>query len=663
MEFNFAVDRAKTDKRAVGRGEDAPALSEKGVLVVCDGTGATGLNIHTYNGEEYTSAYLGSRKTSELAGDFIRENYERMMDSVSSPEELAGIVTELGYAIRDGLCSFVKENNFTLKIRGKCFRMLPTTLAAAVYRVYDDRIDVIALSAGDSRVLFWEPEKGLMQLSRDDVDDSCDAFSDTSNTNNCICADRPFRINYLVHSIPVTRGILFACSDGFTDPVKPFDQERCLIQWVGNCDFILDEEKTEIEEKMGSSLDSMGFTKKDDCSVAGVIFGYESDSGIKDSMRERFRYIVETFSGPYRDYTRLYREAVEEEKTAGEARKAYIEATDSVIKEKLFESLPVLLPSAQDYNSIYDFLAGQPCVREEIVKIFNENEEKKKALENREKEAVKRFLEFYRHFCFFAARCGDNVELPLAVMGQINNYVYYEEERRRVYELYNRYLSEIKELPELSPGTKEPSSTERLELLAMEFNTFAGKIRHIDRNFFAAERGVNHYFTVENPEIMRIYELCRTKGFSRIDKFIERIGKRAYTIRDDALRKRFIAEYEAVRREKEEFAAFYDSVTAAGGSFSGISDEERLRRYRGVVSRNLGGIMNAIKDNPEVFRFFSGEERTAYEEKLRELDGAASESRRCSELKTALWIQYKPVYEMFAQVKQLYVCVPQKGEV
>lgn len=297
----FTVDRSKQIKRESGRGEDAPPKAYDGVMVVCDGTGASGMDTHRIGDEQYTSAYLGSRKVAEIAVGYLLQNGERLLEpfarGVSPREQIAAFRA----AIRAGLDLYVKENGLSLSIRGKSIKLLPTTLAAALYRRRGDRLEVLALSAGDSRILFWAPDDGLQQLSVDDVDASCDAFSDVSNVGNCISADGDFHINYVYHNDLPLSGVLFATTDGFTDPVKPFEQEAYLLSWLGTCPDL-----AMLGKHIGDEIDRLGFSQKDDCSISGVLLGELLNT---DRLRELAAARIDRLK---REYIEPYHEIVKD---------------------------------------------------------------------------------------------------------------------------------------------------------------------------------------------------------------------------------------------------------------------------------------------------------------------------------------------------------------
>ena len=119
-------------------------------------------------------------------------------------------------------------------------------------------------------------------------------------------------------------------------------------------DCVLDKEQSKLTEFIGNSLDSdrAGFTGKDDCSIAGAIIGYDSDAELKDSLRNRFNYVANTFSVPYRDLDRKCKEAMDEYNSVGGEKRRYVEQINARIKEKLDESVSFLLPANYSRNQI-----------------------------------------------------------------------------------------------------------------------------------------------------------------------------------------------------------------------------------------------------------------------------------------------------------------------
>lgn len=668
MEFNFSVDKPKKIKREEGMGEDAMPISKEGILVICDGTGATGQSKHFYNGAEYTSAYLGSRKTSELTDVFLSENYEKIINAVNSPDELKTIFTQLGDELRKGLCGFVEENDFKLTVRGKCFKLLPTTLAAAVYKIYEDHVDVVAISAGDSRVLLWEPEEGLHQLSLDDVEAGYDAFSDVSNINNCISADNEFRINYAVHSIPTTKCVLLATSDGFTDPIKPFEQERYLIQWIGNCGCVLNAEESKLRDYIGEALDKdvAGFTGKDDCSIAGTIIGYDSDEALKNSLRARFAYVKDTFTIPFFDINAKYREAMNEYNSTGTAARRHTEQTNSRIRERLLESAYVLLPSNYASNqAVADFLAAQPAINAETIKLNVECEEKKKRVQERldqlNKDLFQSFVNICKQSAFNAFKTNNYGNLAPEIIDHIKNIANSNASKTTAYGSYNNVLRKFKNLPEVNTNNVPTVGVDEIKAMSDEIVQLSSEIERVNSSIEESERVVNSFYSCDNVQMEDLFNQQKNNNFYNLEKFVENLKTHKigfWRSKDDD------ADYNLFRRMKNELDSIMHSYRRTQAEFESvnISDEEKIQRYKAVIRNNLNEIVKAIMANTTVFPFFAGETKEAYDAKILTGEQALDKAKSFIELKNGLWLKYKGQYESFVIAEKDYVVVPKKSE-
>lgn len=684
MVFNFSVDRPKKIKRAEDKGEDAPAVSKDGILVICDGTGATGMSEHEYNGRVLTSAYLGSRKTSELTEAFLSENYESLMDAFDKPEELKALISGLGETIQKGLREFVKENDLKLTVRGKTYRLLPTTLAAAVYKVYDDHIDVIALSAGDSRVLMWEEENGLQQLSKDDVESGYDAFSDVSNTNNCISADNDVRINYVLHTLPFTKCILFATSDGFTDPIKPFDQERCLIQWIGNCKCVLDPENSVLSEDIGNMLDNdraAGFTGKDDCSIAGAIIGYETDKELKDSLLKRFNYVVETFFKPYRDLERKCREAMDAYNKSNSEKRRLIEQTKNKIVENLKKSSFLLLPStfekqqhSTEFLAVTDFLSLEPHINDEIQKIHDEDVEKEQKAKDdyikANKDLQDAFVEFFQMYCKTLAENGKyDTDLPYEIKSAFDKSIAADKNKEALVKAYNDVLRKIKNQRDINFNTASWPTVEVITPLCTDLVNITTELNKMKADLEESEKVVKNFFSPNNPQIIEIFERRKNTGFVEIDKNIESL-KPGFMRKVAAVVSSKDSDfgYSKLRRSKDGFDTMVGKVkqlkSESESPKNKTSEAERERRYNAVINKNIEALLAVVMqaEDPIVFAYFAGMKKTDYEAKLASIGQSADEAKNLIELKSELWKKYKPGYELFANAEKDFILVKKSSE-
>lgn len=266
--------------------EDAPAIATDRFLIVCDGLGAGGQNKHTINGETHTSAYYGSRLLSEICKEFYDKNYSVIMKSVSDKEALNRIVEELKTTIKNRLNQFVEENRLTKTIKGKSIKLLPSTLSSILYKVNDSSIDVVVISAGDTRAFSLSPQYGLQQLSKDDVDEDVDAFEKATIVNNNICQDRDFTLNFRSFRINHP-SILFVCSDGcydyFSSPME--------VEYIIDASFVrfYSQESAKngtFGENLGDYIAKLS-KLQDDCSMAAVIIGFDNELNLKKDLKTR----------------------------------------------------------------------------------------------------------------------------------------------------------------------------------------------------------------------------------------------------------------------------------------------------------------------------------------------------------------------------------------
>lgn len=648
--MNFAVDREKNIKQ--GKGEDAPAVSENGILIICDGTGATGQSVHVLpDGTTATSARLGARRVSEVTKKYLEDHYEEITESVNDADRLKSLIQQLGDCIRDGLDEYATNNNLQLTVMGRSFKLLPTTLAAAVYKVYDDHIDVVALSAGDSRVLLWEPDKGLHQLSVDDVAAGYDAFSDTSNTDNCVSARNDFKINYVVHRTENLKCIIFATSDGFTDPIKPFEQECFLLSWVGQCTGILDGENNNLSNAIGNALVGMGFTGKDDCSIAGDIIGYNSDEEIEVSIRNRFE-TAKAIMDKYRGLNKESRELTASYQNSERTRQMTLSSVKNKIETTLLNSADLLLAANYDKNpDVYKFLSKQPCINAEIQSIHKEVEEKKNRFEEKKNAAEEKrqnsFLELIKAVCRESIRFGKNVpKLPQEVVFALERDTRFD--MNDLYREYTNKINDVQRLGELNERTAQNFDFDSAKNKTAEI---IGTLAQIDKIRIASQKDeetIANYFTMENlgnyykqsncvEEIKRYIDKEYKPGmrlFSRQDREPEK--QDSYNTLCDKITVFDIADREVKSIENEM-------------SRMDISSGERSRRYTDVIRRNKNALLEEILKDDSVFSYFAGMSKEDYKAGLSSCGVSREDVEAKIRQKNDLWREsYKPDYEWFA---------------
>lgn len=330
-------------------GEDAPAVVNDKSIIICDGVGAGGQNKHTINGEEHSSAYFASRLLSKTCSMFFESNYDRICENMNNAET---IVAELKVEIKQAFDSFVAENNLVKRFKGKDLLMLPSTMVAVIYKCYAEYVEALVINAGDSRAFVMDPQVGLQQISKDDVDGDVDAYEKSTITTNKVNQERDFHLNY-GHFILKTPCVLFASSDGCYDYIEtPMEFEYVMeAQMVRNSNAFVNN-PTLFGEKLGEFIKT--YTRlQDDCSLAGCAF--DVDESVISFYKERAKCIEAKYVIPSKKLTNAIKSASEKNET-----ELQFLQTDLRKAEKAFDEL------------IYDQVCSE--LKKIVSDIFSENE-------------------------------------------------------------------------------------------------------------------------------------------------------------------------------------------------------------------------------------------------------------------------------------------------
>lgn len=287
-----------------GQDQDAPPVANDKFLIVCDGLGGDGSARHIMDsgGQGQKSAYLGSRKLSEICVDFFEENYEALLST-----DIKECIEKLKLKINEGLTEYLTKYPKTEDSKGGM--VFPTTLASVVYREDNDYVNATVIWAGDSRVFMFTEENSLQQLSKDDVEGEFDAcFGKDCRMSNCISQDEPFCINYASYKLP-KHCVIFACSDGCFDFTKsPMHFEMEILK------ALFDAKKIESDD-LKSSFETVfkNMNCGDDCTLSGVVFNYSSDD-IKGFIRNRVKPLNSLISD-FRNAEQVYEKTTNEKRT------------------------------------------------------------------------------------------------------------------------------------------------------------------------------------------------------------------------------------------------------------------------------------------------------------------------------------------------------------
>ena len=292
--------------------EDAPPVYSDRCSVVCDGLGGSGSRRHCKASEkgktmeEHTSAYIGSRLVADCVTRFIDQNYDALQTAACSQadgtESIPGMLSRLKKEITADLERGMAEYRIPESaIRGRTFKVFPTTLAAAVYFPQGEETVVLGLWAGDSRIYLLTPDKGLQLLSRDDSD-IADEMGSVSEMNNCISADGDYWLNYAVYRLHSPQAAVFCCSDGCFDMIcSPMHLEWLWLYGMLNCNAEASgpETGTVIAESIRNKIYE---SPCDDTTMCGALIGMDSTAAVKEVFGPRF----ESFNPAAKEMNKAY---------------------------------------------------------------------------------------------------------------------------------------------------------------------------------------------------------------------------------------------------------------------------------------------------------------------------------------------------------------------
>lgn len=293
LEMNLIIDVPKKENS----GEDAsPILIESenkqiSVIGVFDGMGGSGSTLYRENDETHTGAYLASRTVKDAVEDFFKKKIGNNNFSFSE-EEIPSLKGRIIQRLRDKLNKQQYEES---RIRSSLIRTFPTTIALGITSRMDNAVKIQAIWAGDSRIYFLSPTKGLVQLTKDDLRTENDPFQNIENDSplsNMVCLDEEFSLNYFEIEEEIESIIVFAATDGcFGYYPTPMHFENIILETMQSSD-----DFSMWEEKLKNELDKVS---GDDFSLSlkGVLCG---DTNIDfNQFKERYS---ERFKNLFREY-------------------------------------------------------------------------------------------------------------------------------------------------------------------------------------------------------------------------------------------------------------------------------------------------------------------------------------------------------------------------
>lgn len=362
-----------------GQEQDAPPIANDKFLVVCDGLGGDGSAKHITASEEKPhenkSAYIGSRKLSNICEEFFEDNYEAFFSTSDIKNCIERLKNKINIDLTEHLTKYPKAED------SKGGMVFPTTLAAVVYKEDDEGVNATVIWAGDSRVYMLTEENSLQQLSRDDVVGEFDAcFGKDCRMSNCISQDEPFFINYATYKLP-KHCVIFACSDGCFDFTKsPIHFEIEILKALFGAKKLESKILGDCFKTVFKSMNS-----GDDCTLSGVLFNYSSDDMERiiinrlNSLKpliEKFRKAEQSYEETTNENRAEIRTLTSENKRLNQeiatqqrnlmlaTFKEEIDSKDEMFKDKKLLSFSMLLKSS--YQPYADYLSELSLFAEKV---------------------------------------------------------------------------------------------------------------------------------------------------------------------------------------------------------------------------------------------------------------------------------------------------------
>ena len=252
-----------------------------GLVSVFDGCGGSGAKKYQ-RFQNKTGAYMSSRVAAGATRDWFAESFS----AAEYPKEPAA---SLKRKIQKYLNICKEVGDEASHLKGLMTKDFPTTASIVIATGRDGRaVDVLCLSAGDSRCYMLSPE-GLMQLTEDDLGnvDAMENLTADASLTNVITASRDFEIHEKRLMVP-TPCILFAATDGcFGYLSTPMEFEYMLLDTLLSSGSILD-----WEDRLKSTLIRLS---GDDFSFTGLSVGFGSFERMQQAFRPRAEHLFHAY--------------------------------------------------------------------------------------------------------------------------------------------------------------------------------------------------------------------------------------------------------------------------------------------------------------------------------------------------------------------------------
>lgn len=634
--MNFTVN-----KPLKGHDEDAPAYADDRMIIVCDGLGGGGQNAYLIDGEKRTSAYLGSRIISKACQEFISSHYDEFCENM---QDSAFLIAEFKSYISNSLNQYVVEKGLKNIVRGKSMQMLPSTLAAVIYKHHDDHTDALVVSAGDSRAFVLTPDNGLQQISRDDVFENVDAFEKSATMTNNIRQDGEYHINFGYLSLP-PKCILFVCTDGCFDYIStPMELEYRLEYSISKCGDFLNPKENNLGKYFGNLLVKSGL--RDDCTVAGVILGYSDSESTQKLFLQRALLIQDKYRNPCAQYDK---ESLKR-KDEVSAKIPELESEISALKSRIDVNLKNSLISAFQYdlfgnvvdvpNSIKELVAalkGFDLYQKFLSDLRHSDDEANRISEEKNSEYIDERNRLKQIFKIMRFEDFVNNLLSFSPMNFFNS------ER-------NRYASEYKRLQNAVCRIEKEYKEVLVEFSKAyeEFKKINPKALKSADDFAVVSIKYGDLYRIFSEYVTTKQELSRCKDSL----------KSFYMENDEAVEQEFIGAWRrkfsayTTRAQYKDIRASYDRCIELQNEIENhvtLSAEQKIEKFKAFLDSNLQAFTGFIKNNTMLMQLVCGSAFNKLAVKQEQYEQLKKYGNELDDKKHALWMEYKPGYELFSR--------------
>lgn len=620
--------------------EDAEPYANDHMAVVCDGLGGSGQNTYIFKGEKWSSAALGSRVVSRLFCNYFREKYYEIFSDHALTNEISSqIVKAFKISLKENMNEFVKTNNIRNVVKGKSMQTLPTTLAGMLYRQQDEYTEIFVVSAGDSRVYCLTPDKGLQQLSIDDVDDEKDAFQKATTMTNNISQDCEFIIHYGYFKLP-RKCVVFAASDGCFDALEnPMELEFMVECAIANSKNVLETENGLGKELTEKEIKCRKLNTKDDCTIAGCIFGYSNSKEFSDLFFERGTYV----QNEYVISLRKIEWQLSFSKSSLEDKIDKYNLQEQELKKKISSKILSVLRKAveadftkhansRDVAETLAFLAHdkeyhsyKQSLIEECKKVQVQKNELQGKYDSLSPELMELFIEVdvEKYMSSVPITYTSGLSLPKIISKPFQKIMDSIKRNRDEYDKsYTELQACLENTNRIVKGKKINSEyLGKLSILFSKYILSCTSIQEAEDNYSKQIRNAESDYR-HNANFEALYKSSEVHAFSEY---------RGFTSYD-----KFYKTYNNQKKMKSDLDACKP-----------MSNREMMQKCISFVENNFENFLSKIKMDKQLFRVIVGELSKEASELTKKREQTEAELRSISDSKLNYWKRYRIDYELF----------------